>query len=427
MTDLTICCPNCDHAIPLTESLAAPLIAETKRRFETASAQKDREIAVREAGLREQAVALEADRASLAETVAKKLDAERQRIAGEEAVKARQLLAGDLEAKSRALSDLQDVLKSRDEKLAQAQKAQAELIRKERELDDAKREMDLNIEKQVQAALGGVRDKAKLEAEEALGLRVKEKEEQIAGMQRQIEDLKRRAEQGSQQLQGEVFETEFEDLLRAKFPRDIIEPVPKGEFGGDLIQRVMSAAGRPCGVILWEMKRTKGWSDPWLPKLREDQRRAGADFAVIVTTALPKGVQTFSQIDGVWVTDFKCALSVALALRQSIAGIAAAKLASEGQQSKADRIYSYMNSPRFRQRLEAVVEKVNEMRADLDRERKSLLKLWAKREVQINGVFESMAGMCGDLQGIVGKAIVDIEGFDLPAIEDNTEDGEIAA
>jgi hypothetical protein len=138
-----------------------------------------------------------------------------------------------------------------------------------------------------------VRDQAKQEAEAALTLRVREKEEQIASMQRQIEDVRRRAEQGSQQLQGEVQELALEAMLRQKFPRDAFDPVPKGEFGGDLIQHVVGPVGQICGSILWEAKRTKNWSDGWLGKLREDQRAAKTDVAVIVSHALPKSLQTF--------------------------------------------------------------------------------------------------------------------------------------
>src|SRR5271170_5536385 len=143
--------------------------------------------------------------------------------------------------------------------------------------------MDLTIQKQVQAELGTVRDKAKQETEAALTLKVREKEEQIISMQRQIEELKRKAEQGSQQLQGEVQELELEGILRARFPRDTIEPVPKGEHGGDVLQRVSGAAGQNCGTILWESKRTKNWSDSWLAKIRDDQRAAKAEIAVIVS------------------------------------------------------------------------------------------------------------------------------------------------
>ncbi|MBS0236980.1 MAG: DUF2130 domain-containing protein [Proteobacteria bacterium] len=418
MTDLTITCPNCDHEIPLTESLAAPLIADTKRQFEAAAAKKDREMAAREAAVRDQASALEKAKSSIEATVAERLTTERQRIASEEAAKAKQRAAADVEEKAKALVELQGVLKERDQKLAEAQKAQAELLRKERELEDAKREMQLTIEKAISAGLDGERAKAKLEAEEALKLRVSEKDQIITSMQKQIEDLKRKAEQGSQQLQGEVLELELESMLRAKFPFDSIEPVPKGEFGGDLVQRVISTSGSPCGTILWEMKRTKNWSDGWIGKLREDQRRARADVAIIVSAALPKGVLTFDQVDGVWVADFKCAVPIALMLRQLLIDVATARVIGEGQQSKMELVYDYLTGPRFRQRVEAIVEKFSEMQSDLDRERKAMMKMWAKREAQIDGVLASTAGMYGDLQGIAGKALREIEGFELPGIED---------
>jgi hypothetical protein len=269
----------------------------------------------------------------------------------------------------------------------------------------------------VQAGLTAVRDKAKQETEAALSLRVREKEEQIAAMQRQIEDLKRRAEQGSQQLQGEAQELALEALLRQRFGRDLIEPVPKGEFGGDLIQRVIGPAGQVAGSILWEAKRTKNWSDGWLSKLREDQRTAKAEVAMIVSQALPRGVQTFDYIDGVWVTDPKCAVAVAVALRESLLALSVARLAGEGQQTKMDMIYRYLTGPRFRHRIEAVVERFSEMQADLDRERKAMTRLWAKREEQIHGVVETMAGLYGDLQGIAGRSLHEIAGLEVPLLD----------
>lgn len=422
MSEPTINCPKCDHEIHLTESLAAPLIAQTRRAFERQLAAKDQDIAAREAAIRGQRAELEKQKVELDEAVAAKVAAERQRIALEEAAKAKRLAASDLDAKTRELAELQTVLADRNDKLAAAQKAQAELLRKERALDDAMRQMELTIEKQVQEALGGVREKAKQEVEEALNLRVSEKDEQIASMRRQIEELKRKAEQGSQQLQGEVLELELENLLRARFPLDAIEPVPKGEFGGDLIQRVVGVSGSVSGTVLWEMKRTKNWQDGWIGKLREDQRRAKAEVAVIVSTALPKGVQTFDLIDGVWVVDFKCALPVALVLRQLLIDVATARVVGEGQQSKMELVYDYLTGPRFRQRVEAIVEKFDEMQSDLDKERKTMMKSWAKRETQITAVLDATAGMYGDLQGIAGKALKEIEGFELPMIEDDRND-----
>jgi hypothetical protein len=420
MTEATITCPNCRTEIKLTESLAAPLIESTRRQFEQQLAQKDSDIARREQAMREKERQLTEATSRLdeqvADKVAEQLKQDRARIAAEEAKKAKLAAATDLEQKTRELADLQDVLKQRDQKLAEAQKAQAELIKKQRELDDAKRELDLTVEKRVQENLTAARDQAKKEAEESLKFKVAEKDQTIASMQQKIEELKRRAEQGSQQLQGEVLELELENLLRAKFPFDAIEPVPKGEFGGDVLHRVVGAGGQPGGTILWESKRTKNWSDAWLAKLREDQRTAKAEIAVIVTHTLPKGVETFDMVDGVWVTHPRAALPVAAILRQSLLELALARQASEGQQTKTEMIYQYLTGPRFRQRVEAIVEAFSTMQEDLDKERKAIMKQWAKREEQIERVMGATVGMYGDLQGIAGKSLQEIEGLDLVAL-----------
>jgi len=424
MNEPTIICPNCKTQIKLTESLAAPLIEATKLQYEQKIAQKEADVTSRETAIRDQQAEITKARDSIDEQVTEKLKTEREKIAADEGKKARLLIGADLELKAQEVADLQEVLKERDGKLAEAQKAQADLIRKQRELDDAKREMELTIEKRVQESLVMVRDKAKGEAEEGLKLKVLEKEEQIASMQRQIEELKRRAEQGSQQLQGEVLELELESLLRHKFPRDTIEPVAKGEFGGDVLHRVNGPQGQHCGTILWESKRTKNWSDTWLPKLRDDQRAAKAEIALIVSHALPKGVEAFDFIDGVWVTESRCAIPVAMALRQSLIDLSAARHAGEGQQTKMEMVYQYLTGSGFRHRVEAIVEKFTDMQSDLDRERKTMTRLWAKREEQIRGVIESTAGMYGDLQGIAGKTLQEIEGLDIPLLNAPKSDSE---
>ena len=340
MTEPTITCPNCKTEIRLTESLAAPLIAATRVQFEQQLAQKDEDISKRELGIRDKEKQIAEARRTLndqvADQVAAQLKAERTRVVVEEAKKAKLASAAELDAKTRELTELHEVLKIRDEKLAEAQKAQAELIKKQRELDDAKRELELTVEKRVQEGLTEVRTQAKREAEDGLKLKVMEKDQTIASMQKKIEELKQKAEQGSQQLQGEVQELELENLLRAKFPYDTIEPVAKGEFGGDALQRVTSQSGQACGTILWESKRTKNWSDGWLVKLREDQRAAKAEVAVLVSQVLPKGVEAFDVIDGVWITSPRAALPVATVLRQTLLQVSAARQVSEGQQTKTE-------------------------------------------------------------------------------------------
>ncbi len=376
-SDPTITCPHCKTEVRLTESLAAPLVEATRAQYEA------------------------------------KLQAERAAIAKAEAEKARLALKADIDQKAKDLADLKGVLADRDLKLVEAQKAQTEALKKQRELDDARRELDLSVEKKVQESLAAARAQAKQEAETDLKLKMSEKEQTITAMQKQIEELKRRAEQGSQQLQGEVQELELEGLLKQSFPTDVFTPVPKGEFGGDVVHAVARGEGLVCGKILWESKRTKNWSDGWLVKLRDDQRAAKADLAVIVTQALPKGVETFGHVDGVWVTSTRTFLPLAVALRHTLLELALARQAGEGQQTKMELVYHYLTGPRFRQRVTAIIEKFEEMQTDLTKERAAMTKLWAKREMQIQAVLSATAGMYGDLQGIAGQAIETIEALDV--------------
>ncbi|HEX8524972.1 MAG TPA: DUF2130 domain-containing protein [Tepidisphaeraceae bacterium] len=435
----TITCPNCQTDIKLTDTLAAPLLESKKREFDQRLAQHNADVQKREQAmkLREEqllrekqsvdaAVAekLKAEREKLARekesldaSVAEKLKLERAKIASDEAKKARLEMGNDLEQKARELIELHNVLKQRDEKLAEAQQAQAELIRKQRELDDARREMDLTIEKRVQASLLQTREQAKKEAEEHLSLKVVEKDQVILAMQKQIEELKRRSEQGSQQLQGEALELQIESMLGAKFPHDRIEPVPKGEHGGDILQRIITPTGTACGTILWETKRTKNWSDGWLAKLRDDQRAAKAEIAAIVSAALPKDVESFDQIDGVWVMHPRAVIPVAMSLRHMLIEVNCARQASEGQQTKMELIYRYLTGPKFRLRVQAIVEAFTAMQEDLLKEKRAMTKQWSKRDEQIQRVIEATCGMYGELQGIAGQSLQEIEGLDVDLLE----------
>jgi hypothetical protein len=418
----TISCPSCKTNIKLNETLAAPLIAATREDYERRLAQSKAAIAAKEEDIGRQRAQVEAARQNLEAEVAEKLKAGRVLIEADEARKARVLVSADLQERDTRLSELEATLKARDEKLAEAQKQQAEFLKQQRLLEDERREMALTVEKKVQEGLDVARTKARAEAEDGLRMKVAEKEEQIAGMQRQIEELKRRAEQGSQQLQGEVLELELEALIASRFPLDTVEPVAKGEFGGDVLQRVTGSAGQPCGAILWESKRTKNWSQAWLAKLRADQRAAKADIALLISEALPAGVDTFELVEGVYVAHPRCAIPIAVMLRQSLIDLANSRLVQVGQASKMELVYAYLTGPRFRQRIEAIVEKFSDMQEDLARERKATTRLWAKREAQIQGVIESTVGMYGDLQGIAGKVMQEIESLEVLAVEGPSSD-----
>jgi hypothetical protein len=418
----SVTCPNCRKEIKLTETLAAPLIAAAKSESEAKLRQKETEISKREASLREQQDALKRAKEAVEAEVAEKLKDAAKKLKEEEEIKARAKVSVELNFKAQQLDEANKALKDQEAKLTEAMKAQAEAVRKERELADAKRELDLTIEKRVAEKQSEIQTRAKAEVEAQLLFKVQEKEQTISAMQKQIEDLKRKSEQGSQQLQGEVQELALEALLRASFQHDVIVPVPKGEFGGDALQEVLTPFGQPCGKILWESKRTRNWSDGWLQKLRDDQRAAKADAAILVSQALPKSIDVFGQIDGVWITSPKCAVAVAMAVRHALLEVSMARKAGEGQQTKMEAMYHYLTSPRFRHRVEAIVEKFRDMQADLERERRAMQKAWAKREQQIQGIVQATSGMWGDMQGIAGRSLQEIEGLDFDSagvIEDH--------
>ncbi len=416
----SVVCPNCRTEIKLTETLAAPLIEAIKRDSEAKLRQKEAEIAKREIAIRAQQDAVKQAREAMEAELAERMKGERKKVAEEEEKKARAKFSLDLNHRAQQLEDLTKAFNERGAKLEEAQKAQAEAVRKERALAEEKRELDLTIEKRVAEKQAEIQQRAKAEAEQTLMLKVQEKEQTIQGMQKQIEELKRKSEQCSQQLQGEVQELQLEALLRASFPHDIIVPVPKGEFGGDAIQQVTTPFGQECGKILWESKRTRNWSDGWLQKLRDDQRTAKADAAIIVSQALPKTIDVFGQIEGVWITAPKSAVAVAMAVRHALVEVSMARKSGEGQLTKMEAMYHYLTGPRFRHRVEAIVEKFQDMQGDLEKERRAMQKAWAKREQQIQGIVAATSGMWGDMQGIAGRSLPEIEGldFDGEAIED---------
>jgi len=256
-TEPIISCPNCKTEIKLNESLAAPLVEAIKKDYESRLAKRDVDIAARESALLREKEGLAKAKASIEAQVAEKVRESQAAISKEEAKKARLLFEADLSNKDRMILDLNSATSALNAKLATAQTAEVEFRKKERELAEQMREAELVIQKRVADGITAVEEKARQRADEESRLKMMEKDKVIADAQRQIDEMKRKMEQGSQQLQGEVLELELESILRSKFPLDSIEPVPKGEFGGDAIQKVVNNVGQACGKILWESKRTK--------------------------------------------------------------------------------------------------------------------------------------------------------------------------
>jgi hypothetical protein len=409
-----VVCPKCSHQIPLTESIAAPLLEAERRKFQEKLLERETEFARKSTELQKQQTDLAKAKEGFEEQIKQRLETERQQVIATESRKAREQVANDLSAMKQLLAESQQLLEVRNLKLAEAQQAQADALRKQRELDEKTRELEITIEKRVQSSQAELVAKARQDASDELKSQVSQKDAQIDSLGRTVEELKRKLEQGSQQTQGEAFELELESLLRGKFPLDLVEPVAKGEAGGDIVQTVNGQIGSPAGVILWELKNTKNWSDAWLAKLRDNKRTAKADVALIVSTALPKGIETFDLVDGVYVAHPRCALPVALTLRQGLLEVANTRTTQAGQQSKAEQVYQYLTGSRFKQRVEAIVERFTDMRDEIDKERKFMTKAWAKREAQLSAMVDSTVGMVGDLQGIVGQAMPEIAAIDEP-------------
>jgi hypothetical protein len=427
--DPTLICPKCGESIKLTESLAAPLVAATRVQFEQRLQEQANKFEGEKEALSKQhdeneRRAAELERAAqtqdqavataIADGIATQLAAERRKITEQEAAKARQLVEDERSAERGAAEQQRERISALTQKLGVAQAAEATLLKKQQELEDKERELQLNLQKGISEGLAEARAQALQEAQAGLDLKVQDRENTISQLRDQITSLQRKAEQSSQQAQGESLEIALEHQLRAQFPFDLIEPVAKGEFGGDVLQHVRDQSGQLCGKILWESKRTKAWSDGWVTKLKSDQRAAHADLAVIVSQTMPKDISHFDQIEGIWVSSLSCISPVANALRVSVIELAGVRRSSEGQETKAQQIYSYLTGPRFKHRIECIAEKFTELRGDLDKERKWMNKQWAKREGEILAVLEATSGMYGDLQGIAGQNLKDIDALEGP-------------
>ena len=283
------------------------------------------------------------------------------------------------------ITDLKTQLEEKTRHLEKAEQQELELRKRQRELEEKEKTFELEMNRKLDTERQ-IRDKVLYEIEGSHRLKDLEKDKQLADMRKQIEELKRKAEQGSQKMQGEVLELELEQLLRDEFCFDEFESIASGIKGADILQTVKTQAGRVCGKILWETKRTKNWSDGWIQKLKDDQRAAKADLAVIVSEILPQGFHHFRQIETIWVTDIPSAISLALALRTLLIQVARTKEIQTGKEEKKEIVYSYLTGPEFRNRVQAIMEAFIGMKQDLDTEKRSMEKYWARREKQIEKI-----------------------------------------
>jgi len=399
----TIECPNCGHAIPMSEALSHQIA-------ERARAESRAEIDKLQSSLTRKEKELQEREGKIDAAVQERVAAEAAKIERKAQEKARGSLSVEIQ-------DLKNQLAETATQRDAAQKAELEARARARELDERAKTLDLEAARKIDAERQKIQEEAAKRAEEQYQLKLAEKEKQILDARKANEELKRKLEQGSQQLQGEVLELQLEEMLRSAFPTDQIEPVPKGFNGADIVQKVLNRSGRMCGTIVWESKRTKAWSEGWVPKLKDDQRNRAAEIAVLVSEVLPKDCSTFTYMNGIWVTSSQCAISLGAALRMQLMQIASARAAAAGAKQKSEILYEYVGSTEFRHRIEAIAEAFIGMQTGLQEEKRAAQRQWAKREKQIEQVISNTAGMYGELQALTGLP-------DLPALTASSHETE---
>ncbi|HYF31769.1 MAG TPA: DUF2130 domain-containing protein [Chitinophagaceae bacterium] len=340
-------------------------------------------------------------------------DLERQRSAMEAAAlkKASEELAAQLKA-------MEDESRLKSLQLQEMQKKELEFLREKNELEQRSRNLDIEIEKRLLEDRKKIEQETMLRESQLFDMRMKEKELQLESMKRTIEELKRKSEQGLTQAQGEAQELMLEKLLGEHFPFDSIEEVGKGIEGADCIHVVRNISGKECGKIIYESKRTKGWSSAWVEKLKNDMRSTQADLAILVTQTFPKGMDCFGEKEGVWVCSFKEVIGLSTALRHAIIRIAETKRSEENKGEKMQMLYNYLTGIEFRQHVEAILESFLSMKQSITRERVQMEKIWKEREKQLDKVLLNTSGLFGSIKGIAGASVEDIPLLETAQDED---------
>lgn len=400
MEQTTIKCPNCGEVIEISQAISHDIEIEIKKKYEKdiEAIRKDSE---RKLKLKDSEIEDKLNKEKKIIEVKIKKDTE--------------------EAQRFEMNDLKGQLEEKKNRLKMTEQKELELRKQQRELEDKKKSFELEMNRRLDTERQQIAEKVSKDTEESHRLKDAEKDKQLGDMRKQIEDLKRKAEQASQKTQGEVLELELEQILKEEFPFDDIEPVSSGAKGADIIQTVKTQSGRVCGKILWETKRTKIWSETWIQKLKDDQRKEKSDLAVIVSEALPKGFHHFRQVQGVWIADIPSIISLALALRVVLVQVARTKEVQTGKEEKMEVVYNYLTGPEFKNRVQAIMEAFVGMKKDLDSEKRAIEKQWAKREKQIEKVVLNIAGMHGDLEGIAGASLPAIKMLELSVDEEENK------
>ena len=408
MKDNGIKCPKCGTEIEVAGVLRNQLRQEMEAEvMQSLKAREDR-LSKLETTLEGKDKEIELQRESLESMVAERVAGETKKLRDGIEKRVRENMGVELK-------DLQAQLAEKQAAAETAQKQELELRKRTREAEEKQKALQLEVDRRVDEECQKAAANAKKDADDQHHLKVREKELVIADLRKALENATRRAEQGSMERQGEVMEMALESLLAQEFTTDVFDPVGRGVQGCDVIHRV-SEGGRDCGMILWESKNAKAWNDKWIAKLKDDQRAKGAAIAVLVTNVMPDGLEVFGCREGVWVTRMPAVKAVAYALRRQLIEVSYAHRASEGKNENIEILCRYFSGPEFRNRIQAIVEALISMKAQLDQEQRAMTKIWKSREQLISRVMTNTAGFYGDMQGLLGGTMPQIRALELAVV-----------
>ncbi|MCX2431444.1 DUF2130 domain-containing protein [Pedobacter sp. GR22-10] len=393
-------CPNCAHVFPMEEAMAEDYKKELREKMVTFTRQKDEEF-------QRKLAAMEHDKQLQQKAFELKLAEEKTKLKDDLEGNLRKSIAADFETK---LQMLEGNAKDNEEKLKLAREKELEFLRREQSLKVKEEEMELAFQRKVQEQRNELVEQIRKQEAEKNSikdtehqLRLRELEKQLDDQKKLAEEMKRKAEQGSMQLQGEVQELILEELLRSNFPFDLIEEVGKGVRGADCVQVVRNQFGQECGKIIYESKRTKDFGGDWIEKLKKDMRSMGVDVAVIVSQCYPKGMSSFGQRDGVWICSFEEVNAVAYVLRDGILRLSTAIKSQENRGDKMHMLYDYLTGTEFSEQWKAIREGFMSMKLSIQRERDAMERLWKAREKQLEKVLLNATHIRGSIEGIAGN------------------------
>ncbi len=402
-----ITCPNCGHSFDVEEALSGKLEARFKAEYEKKVAEQAERFNQERQKIEEAKRLLEEQR----EKEEERFKAELARQLQQEKLKIEKDTLESVEERMKALQEENEKRKTENKSLREKEIA---LLKLEAALKERQEDLDLQMEKKLLEKQKEIEDKARAKERENFELEKVKLLKQIDDNKKLAEEMKRKAEQGSMQLQGEVQELALKEQLARIYPFDVIEEVPKGVRGADAIQIVVNSNQQKCGSIVYESKRTKNFANEWIDKLKQDQILCKADIAVIVTETYPLDMARFGEKDGVWICNFHEVKSLSFVLREMLIRTNSVRLSQENKGDKMELLYAYLTSNEFVQNIKRIVENYDGMITQLNAEKKAMHRIWAEREKQIWVVQENISALFGSIKGIAGKSLQTADVLQLP-------------